>query len=300
MPWGQPLSRLEPASIERGVEILRPCDPAEQPQDCESRIEVEMVDTEVAKLAEEQFVSRFRENISESFRSATVRTSDCVDRLRDLTKGTLLRRELEAKYPLGKGVAAQIDAKPGLFGGRMEKVVLTGRVMLRLERFIEQDRDDQPLSLMELHRVLSEEADVATRNRCGSVLGLFSPVGWAEDASQFVKNDPPGSGWASGVVHPILIGPAVTDLTWDGKDATLRAYIQHFCGLTQDERRRVCRDEIQKAVVVQHFANLQKIAEARGFVLDFVEDVAKDLCQETADLRLATVRGVGPVVKRRM
>lgn len=117
---------------------------------------------------------------------------------------------------------------------------------------------------------------------------------------QFVKNDPPGSGWASGVVRPILIGPAITNLTWDGKDATLGAYIQHFCGLTQDERRRVCRDEIRKAVVVQDFANLQKIAEAKGFVLDFVKDVAKDLCQETTDLKLATVRGVGPVVKRRM
>ena len=259
-----------------------------------------MADTETAKLAEEQFISRFRENISASFRAATVRTSDRVDRLRDLTKGTLLRRELEAKYPLGKSVAVQIDAKPGRFGGRTERVVLTGRVVLRLERFIEQDCDDQPLSLMELHRALSEETDVATRNRCGTVLGLFSPVGWADDARQFVKNDPPGSGWASGAVHPILIGPAITNLTWDGKDVILRAYLQHFCGLTQDERRRVCRDEIQKAVVVQDFANLQKIAEARGFVLDFVKDVAKDLCQETAALKLATVRGVGPVVKRRM
>jgi len=259
-----------------------------------------MVNAEAAKLAEEQFVSRFRENISASFGPATVRTADCVDRLRDLTRGGLLRRELEAKYPLGKSLVVQIDGKSGLFGRRTERVTLTGRVVLRLERFVEQDGDDQPVSMMELHRVLSEETDVATRNRCGTVLGLFSPVGWADDARQFVRNDPPGSGWASGVVRPILIGPAITSLIWDGKDATVQVYVQHFCGLTPDERRSVCRDEIQKAVVVQDFANLQKIADAKGFVLDFVKEVARDLCQETTDLKLATVRGVGPVVKRRM
>ncbi len=212
----------------------------------------------------------------------------------------LLRRELEAKYPLGKSITIQIDSKPGLFGKRTKEVILTGRVVFRLERFIEQDRDDEPLALVELHRVLSEETGVATRNRLGSVLGLFSPVGWTEDARQFVKNDPPGSGWASGGVRPILIGPQITALVWDTSDGTLRQYVPHFCGLTLDERTRVCRDEIQKAVVVQDFANLQRIAEAKGFEVDFVREVGRNLCQETADLKLATVRGVGPVVKRRM
>jgi len=258
-----------------------------------------MANTEVAKLAEEQFISRFRENISESSGCAAVRTLDCVDRLRDLTKGTLLRRELEAKYPLGKSMAAQIDGRPERLSKQGDRFMLTGRVVLRLECFVEQGYDEDPLLLMELHRILSEETDVATRNRCGSLLGLFSPTGWTEDARQFVKNDPPGSGWACGVVHPILIGPAIAELLWDTRDAQLRKYVQYFCGLTLEERKRVCRDEIQKAVVVQDFANLEKIAEARGFGVEFVKGVAKDLCRDSTDLKLATVRGVGPVVKRR-
>jgi hypothetical protein len=259
-----------------------------------------MTHREAARLAEEQFISRLRENIAESLGSGTVRASDSVNRLRDLTDGTLLRRELEAKYPLGKSVAVQMTGAPGLFGRRAGSVMLTGRVVLRLERFVEQECDEEPLSLIELHRVLAEEADVAARNRCESVLGLFSPTGWAGQAGQFVRNDPPGSGWASGVVHPVLIGPLVAELLWDTKDATLRQYVQLLCGLTLQERKQVCRDEIQKAVVVQDFANIQKIAEASGFAVDLVKDVAKDLCQETAGLKLATVKGVGPVVKRRM
>ena len=259
-----------------------------------------MADTETAKLAEEQFIARFKENVCACPGAGTIRASDSVSRLRDLTKGVLLRRELEAKYPLGKSITIQIDSKPGLFGKRTKQVILTGRVVLRLERFIEQDRDDEPLALVELHRVLSEETDAATRNRLGSVLGLFSPVGWTEDVRQFVKNDPPGSGWACGSLRPILIGPRITALVWDTNDGALRQYVPYFCGLTLGERTSVCRDEIRRAVLVQDFANLQRIAEAKGFAVDFVKDVAKDLCQETADLKLATVRGVGPVVKRRM
>ena len=257
-----------------------------------------MADTETAKLAEEQFISRLRENVCAGPGTGVLRASDGVSGLRDLTKGALLRRELEAKYPLGKSLTIQIDSKPGLFGRRTEKVILTGRVVLRLERFVEHGRDDQPLALVELRRVLSEETDIATRNRLGSVLGLFSPVGWTEDARQFVKNDPPGTGWASGAVRPILIGPQITDLTWDEKDGKLRPYVQHFCGLTVAERKSVCQDEIRQAIVIQEFANLEKIADARGFDIGFVKDVAKELCCGAKDLKLATVRGVGPVVKR--
>ncbi len=258
-----------------------------------------MSNTETVKLAEERFITRFRDNVCGTPGAGAMRSEDCVSQLRDLTKGAVLRRELEAKYPLGKNVTIQIDGRSGLFGKRTERVVLTARVVLRLERFVQEDTDDEPLSLMELHRILSEETDTATRNRCGSLLGLFSPVGWSEDARQFVRNDPPGSGWASAWVHPVLVGPEIVTLFWDAKDAGVRQHIQYFCGLTLEERRQVCRDEIQKAVVVQDFANLEKIAEARGLGVAFVKDVATNLCQESADLKLTTVRGVGPVVKRR-
>ena len=257
-----------------------------------------MADREAAKLAEEQFISRFRENIAESLGSATLRTSDCVDRLRDLTRGTLLRRELEAKYPLGKSVAIQIGGTCGLFGKQTGRVMLTSRVMLRLERFVEQEVDNEPLSIAILHGVLTEEADAAVRSRNESVLGLFSPTGWAEAARQFVRNDPPGSGWAARSVHPILIGPRIAELFWDTRDGKLRPYVPRFCGLTVEERKSVCRDDIQRAIVIQEFANLEKIAGARGFDIDFVKDVAGDLCKGSKDLKLAAVRGVGPVVKR--
>ena len=257
-----------------------------------------MGDCQQAKLVEERFIARLCENMSASLESATVRNSDCVNVLRKLTGAKLLRRELESKYPLGKSVSVQVGGVGGLLSRASESVVLAGRVTLRLERYVEKGSDEEPLSLADLHGVLSEEADSANRNRNQTVLGLFSPTGWAPEAGQFVRNDPPGSGWASGAVRPILIGPEITELVWDTKDAKVREYVQHFCGLTVDERKRVCHDEIQKTVLVQDFANLQKIAEAKGLDVAFVMAVAKDFCGQNKDMKVATVRGVGPVVKR--
>jgi hypothetical protein len=73
-----------------------------------------------------------------------------------------------------------------------------------------------------------------------------------------------------------------------------------FRGLTLEERSRICRDLIQRAILVQDFANLQKIADANGFDIAFVKEVAKGLCGENKELKLPTVRDVGPVLKRRI
>lgn len=177
-------------------------------------------------------------------------------------------------------------------------MLLAGRMAFRLARFVEQGEDREPFSLAELSAILSRESDIARRSAYESVVGLFSPTGWSEEARRFVRNTPAGSGWASGVVHPILIGPEITELVWDAKDSKLRPYVQYFCGLTVEERKSICREGIQRAIVIQEFANLEKIAEARGFDIDFVKSVAKELCGQSKDLKLATVRGVGPVVKK--
>lgn len=254
-----------------------------------------MGDCERARVKEDQFLSRLRENLGVE---GTLTTSDCMVDLRRLTEGRLLRSELETKYPLGRTVSMRLNPKTRVFGRPGESILLTGRVVLRLDRLVERGADDEPLSMAELHNVLLAESDTARRNRCESVLGLFSPTGWDPEAKRFVLNDPPGSGWVAGEVHPILIGPEITDLLWDTKDSKLRQYVPRFCGLTIEERRRVCTDEMQRAIVVQEFANLEKIADARGFDLAFVKEVAKELCRQSRDLKLANVRGVGPVVKR--
>lgn len=251
-------------------------------------------------MEEERFVARLRENLAAVEGAGCVQASDNLPELRKLTGGRLLRSELESEYPLGKSLSMRIAPKIRLFGKEKQPSVLTGRVVLRLERFVEKRSDDEPVSLGELTCTLAKESDLANRNRYELFLGLYSPTGWADDARAFVENEPPGSGWASNRVCPVLVGPEIAELAWDRKSDKLARYVHCFCGLTLQERKRICRNELQRAILVQEFANLEKIAQTSSLGLDFVKRTARELASGSKDLAVARVSGVGLVLKKKI
>lgn len=252
------------------------------------------------KLSEDQFISRLQENFAAVENASGIQESDNLSELRKLTGGKLLRNELEAKYPLGKSLSMRITPKGGMFKKSEHLIVLAGKVIVRLDRIVEKGGDDEPISLSELNSILSKEADLANRSCHESVLGLYSPTGWADEAKRFIENNPPGSGWASNRVYPVLIGPEITELVWDKKSSKLGKYIQCFCGLTLAERQQVCVDAIKRTILVQEFANLSKIAAENGFSLDFVKKEAEKIGSEEKNLKLTKVKDVGLVLKRRI
>jgi len=259
-----------------------------------------MINNSVVKVCEQQFIERLLENLAAAENAGGLQESDSLSELRKLTGNTLLRNELIAKYPLGKSLSVRITPKSGLFSKESQPIVLTGKVVIRLDRFVEKGSDEEPFFLAELHSILIKESDLANRSRYESILGLYSPTGWVEDVKAFILNNPPGSGWASNRVYPILIGPEITELVWDNNSDKLRKYIQYFCGLTLEERSRICKDQLQRAVLVQEFANLEKIANEKGFRIEFVKDIAKKMTTGDRDLVLRKVPGVGLVLKKRM
>ena len=250
------------------------------------------------KLREERFIGRLRENVAALAGAGPIRDSDAVSLLRKLTDGQQTRGELEKEYPVAKSITVRITAKGGFLRKGGQAVEVSGRVVVRLDRLVEAGSDEEAMTLGELNEILSKESDLARRGRYRSVLGLYSPTGWAQDARGFVENEPAGSGWASSSVFPMLIGPEVTQLGWDKKDKLLKEYIVCFCGLTEVERTEVCKREIGRAITVQEFANLAKIAEDKGFDIEFVKKVANTLASESKDLKLTRVKGVGLVLKR--
>ena len=260
-----------------------------------------MPSTTQSKLAEDQFMSRLRDNLMALPGVGVPETGERIAELRKLTDGRMLRAELEAKFPLGRSLSVQVGrAKTGLFARAGAPVTLAGWVILHLERLAETDADDEPVSLMELNALLNREKEIAQRYQRVSILGLFSPTDWAADAKVFGANDPPGSGWASEQVHPILIGPQVTELQWDHNNERLQPYVETFCGLTLQERKKVCHDRLERTILVQEFAGLRAIAEENGFSPDFVRGVAKEMAAADKRLTVKKVSGVGWVVKKRM
>ena len=252
-----------------------------------------------SKLAEDQFMSRLEDNLMALPGIGVLEKAERIAELRKLTRGQMLRTELEAKFPLGRSLSAQGGrSKTGLFAKAADPVTLAARVVLHLERLVETDADDEPISLMELNPLLNSEKELAQRYQRMSVLGLFSPTGWSDDAKTYIANDPPGSGWASEHVHPILIGPQVTRLQWDHHNERVQPYTETFCGLTLQERKKVCHDRLERAILVQEFAGLQAIADETGFSQDFVREVARDMASDDKRLTVKKVSGVGWVVKK--
>ena len=252
------------------------------------------------KIQEDRFCGRLAENLAAVAGGGAVERSDCVADLRRLTGGTLLRGQLEGRYPLGRALWVRLGGKGGLFAKRADAVVLKGLSLIRLERLVQDGGDDEPMDVGRLNAVLSEQADWSKRNVCRMVAGLFSPTGWTDEAAAFIRNDPPGSGWASAVVHPILIGPAITDLAWDRSSDVLRQYVQCFCGLTAAERQKVCSDYLQRRLLVDEFAHLQTAADELGLDLATVKAVAAEIAKDGKRYAVTTISGVGLVIKKKL
>ena len=266
---------------------------------------------EVMKRREDQFIARLRDNLGELAGSrspegagagAAVRAGDEMTVLRRLTGGQMLRGELEKKYPLGKSLSVRLTKEQGgLFSRKRQgggTTVVCGKVMLRLERIVESGSDSEPMGLAELDDVLARESDQAGRGRYSSVLGLYSPTGWAQEALEYVENDPAGSGWASTNVSAILIGPTVTESVWDSKDEQAGEYASCFAGYTEAERVEACKQAIKRMLSVQEFADLARLAAQKGIALAMVQKVAEMLLDEEDGLKLTNVRDVGLVLKR--
>lgn len=253
------------------------------------------------KLAEDQFVARLRENLKALPGTDMQQTDDRLRELRQGTHGKLLRQELEATFPLGRAVTVQVTPKRrAWFAKSMSPVTLTGQVLVDLSQCIESGGQDPPAVLTQLHERLQRESEQRGRLGNEALLGLFSPTGWDDAACQFARNDPPGSGWASGTVSVILIGPGVTDVVWDVEDLRAQQYVECFCGLTRTERQNVCREKIERALLVQEFANLEDLARDQGFSFPFVKDLAQGVASGANNLALKNVSGVGWVIKKKI
>lgn len=253
------------------------------------------------KIIEDQFIARLRENLDALSGVGMMQMEDGLKQLRQLTEGKMLRGELETKFPMAKSLRVQVTPKrSGFFGKAEAALAVIGQVVVDLPSCIRNEGGDEAVTLTRLHALLNGESECSRKLGGSAVLGLFSPTGWEEVALQFVRNDPPGSGWASGTVSVILIGPAVTDLVWDTRDKRVQRYVEYFCGLTLSERRDVCRERIERALLVQEFANLETIASEQGFSLEFVKEIAKGVAAGDKDLSMKKVAGVGWVVKKKI
>ncbi len=139
------------------------------------------------------------------------------------------------------------------------------------------------------------------RNRLDlhAVLAVFSASGWQEEAVAYARNDPPGSGYAGGRVHLVLVGPAATDVVTCGHDEVARALRPVLRGRTEDEEEAVAREAIERALTLDDYAVLDRVASGGGLDPACVERAAREMASRDEALRIEKLRGAGRVLRRR-
>lgn len=155
-----------------------------------------------------------------------------------------------------------------------------------------------PVSLDGLrHSIVDRESRTRNRLDFQYVLALYSPEGWSREALDYVRNDPPGSGFTHQALHLILIGPEPTDVVLDKRDELLASVAFVFRGRTRDEDIAVAKEELERAVLVGGYASVERVASSLDMDEGTVLDAARNKAAE-GGLKLDRVRGAGYVLRR--
>lgn len=147
--------------------------------------------------------------------------------------------------------------------------------------------------------VARREAKLRNRLDLHAVLGVYSASGWADAAIAYARNDPPGTGYAHASLHLVLVGPAPSDLVTGAHDELARSFRPVLRGRTDDEEAAIAREHLEKALALENYAVLERVARETGLDDTTVERAARALASGEAGLRMETVSGAGPVLRRK-
>ncbi|MHC5055625.1 MAG: hypothetical protein ACYTKD_13025 [Planctomycetota bacterium] len=146
--------------------------------------------------------------------------------------------------------------------------------------------------------IAAEEKRFRNRLDLEAVVALFSAAGWDDESLRYVRNDPPGSGYAHRAVHLVLVGPAPGDVVRCAHDELVPALRPVLRGRTDDEEEAVARERIERALTLDSYAVLERVTRQEELDGACVERAARDMASRDESLRLENVSGAGAVLRR--
>lgn len=174
-------------------------------------------------------------------------------------------------------------------------IVLRSSMQIALELAALDQGDAERLKAL----VAKHEAKLRNRLDLHAVLAVYAASGWDEEAVRYARNDPPGTGYAHRGLHLVLVGPGATELVMGAHDElalSLRAVLR---GRTDEEDDAIAREALRKALALDGYAVLERVARDAGLDGRVVERSARELASTDSGLRMETVSGAGMVLRRK-
>lgn len=181
---------------------------------------------------------------------------------------------------------------------RLAGWAVTWRYVARLERYLEQGGDTEPLSLRdvlaEMEPVLAAPAPAPVH-----VLGLMSPTGWSAEAQAWVAAPSPGHAWTHPTLRLCLIA-APTYQLWHHPLAAHwpPAWDSLFNGRLPADEVLNATQLLQAALRLRTSVALPAAAAEWGMAMTWVHQAAQALAADPG-LALLTLPDTGPVLTRR-
>ncbi len=144
-----------------------------------------------------------------------------------------------------------------------------------------------------------EEARLRNKLDLEAVVALFSASGWDDGAVRYVRNDPPGSGYTHRTVHLVLVGPAPNDTVRCAHDELTLSLKPVLRGRTDEEEEAVARERIERALTLDGYAVLERVARDADLDGTCVERAARSMASKDRQLRLENLSGAGTVLRRK-
>ncbi len=174
-------------------------------------------------------------------------------------------------------------------------IVLKSSMQITIELAAVEEGDAEGLKSL----VTKHEAKLRNRVDLHAVLAVYSASGWDEAAVRYARNDPPGTGYAHRALHLVLVGPGASELVMGAHDELARSLRAVLRGRTDEEDDAVARESLRKALALDNYAVLERVARDADLDETVVERAARALASTEAGLRMETVSGAGMVLRRK-
>jgi len=174
-------------------------------------------------------------------------------------------------------------------------IVLKSSMQITIELAALEEGDAEGLKSL----VTKHEAKLRNRLDLHAVLAVYAASGWDEAAVLYARNDPPGTGYAPRALHLVLVGSGASELVMGAHDELARSLRAVLRGRTDEEDDAVARESLRKALALDNYAVLERVARDADLDEAVVERAARALASTEAGLRMERVRGAGIVLRRK-
>lgn len=188
------------------------------------------------------------------------------------------------------------ERKHGVFGEKIEKVVIEAISLNHLREYEEYGFDTRRANLSEFLGLITEVIDSAEVGRYFHVIGIASPTGWDERVKEAIASTEFARNYVSRYVSICLVDSVTGEMLLNPADERISQFADYF--RPEFDRERVAKviSHIQKRLSEKDYVVFQDMVEETGEERTFINKAFHEMA-EAKKARMRLIKDVGLVLE---